>query len=162
MKWQITLSSSRNDVYELWHKEKRLLTLDFHSNTNSARIEYLDTRRVFLIRREGFLKNKTVLCNEYGVRLGYIAHDNKENAIELNNKKFFYTLKNNELIIYKESPQKPLVVCELNINIGNNGLAVIKEKKLTPESQVYSSLLLALGWYMFLPVARESAVEYVA
>jgi len=64
MKWQIASSTAKQEIYELWHKEKRLLTLEFHPATNSARIEYAGEKRVFLVRKEGFLKNKTVLCNE--------------------------------------------------------------------------------------------------
>ena len=61
MKWEITLSTSKQEVYELWHNEKKALTLEFHPFTNSARIEYADEKRVFMIRKEGFLRNKKTL-----------------------------------------------------------------------------------------------------
>ena len=57
MKWQLALSSEQQEVYELWHNDKKLLQLDFHPFTNSARIQYADEKRVFLIRKEGFLRN---------------------------------------------------------------------------------------------------------
>ena len=151
MKWQIAKSTLKHEIYELWNKEKKLLTLEFHPATNSARIEYADEKRVFLIRKEGFLKNKTVLCNEYGIRLGYLAQDNKESYIALNNERFFFDINKNplpELIIYKESKDEPLVICELDV------------KNNTLEANLYSSLLLALCWYMFLPVSRKQTEEY--
>jgi hypothetical protein len=151
MKWQIAKSISKQETYELWNKEKKLLTLEFHSATNSARIEYADEKRVFLIRKEGFLRSKIVLCNEYGIRLGYLVQDNKESYIELNSEKFFFDINKNplpQLIIYKEAKDHPLVTCELNV----------KNNTLSPN--LYSSLLLALGWYIFLPVPRKQTAEY--
>jgi len=40
MKWEIASTSATQEIYELWHNEKKLLTLDFHPATNSARIKY--------------------------------------------------------------------------------------------------------------------------
>ena len=76
MKWIKVSTTDQNEVYALVNDDKKILSLDFHHGTKSARIEYADTKRVFLIRREGFLKNKTVLCNEYGVKLA--QHENDE------------------------------------------------------------------------------------
>jgi hypothetical protein len=160
MKWQIASSTAKQEIYELWRKEKKLLTLEFHPSTNSARIEYAGEKRVFLVRKEGFLKNKTVLCNEYGIRLGHLVNDSKEHYIELNGERFFYAIDNGEktkLIIYKEAKSNPLVVCDIDINKNSNSLFV--SKGVTPDAKVYSSLLLALGWYMILPVAKESKLE---
>jgi hypothetical protein len=162
MKWEIAESTPNKEVYELWHKERKLLSLDFHPFTSSARIEYADEKRVFLIRKEGFLRNKTVLCNEYGVRLGQMLFDNKENVIELNKERFVYIIQHNpspELVIYKESKDHPLVVCGLNIK-PEDALPIISKNERILPSGLQSSLLLALCWYMFQPVAKETAAEY--
>src|SRR5437667_151394 len=98
MKWQIAKSTLKQEIYELWNKEKKLLTLEFHSATNSARIEYAHEKRVFLIRKEGFLRSKIVLCNEYGIRLGHLVQDNKESYIELNNERFSFDI-NTQLLV---------------------------------------------------------------
>lgn len=157
MKWEIASTTPNKEVYELWHNDKRLLRLDFHPFTNSARIEHEAEKRVFLIRKEGFLRNKTVLCNEYGIRLGQVLFGNKENVIELNKKKFTYAIQNNplpELTIYKELKEKPLVVCGLDINKGK------WDKSLF--ASIQTSLLLALCWFMYLPAAAEYRLEYAA
>jgi len=159
MKWQLVVSSSRQEIYELWNTEKKLLTLEFHPTTNSARIEYADEKRVFLIRKEGFLKNKTVLCNEYGFRLGQLVYENKENFIELNNERFYYEVMEVPeplVIIYKELKENPEVVCGLNIAKPSLSVQNLKNKILPITA--LSSLLLALSWYMFLPAAKELAV----
>ena len=161
MKWEIALSNATQEIYELLHNEKKLLTLDFHPATNSARIKYAGEKRVFQIRKEGFLKNKTVLCNEYGIRMGYLVNDNKETYAELNNEKFFYLIRNNpqpELIIYRESKDHPLIVCGLNVTNVNASPRLKNEKNLPVNS--HSSLILALCWYICLPVAEETGLEY--
>jgi len=163
MKWEIALSTEHQEVYELWHNEKKLLTLDFHPFTNSARIEYAREKRVFLIRKEGFLRNKTVLRNEYGIRIGQLGFDkNKasEGTIDLEGEKFFYSIQNNphnELVIYKETKDHPFVVCGLKAKDGNHSVEFNKNNQLKPSQHF---LLMALCWYMFLPVAKENMVEY--
>lgn len=163
MKWEIASSSSRQEIYELWHNDKKLLTLDFHPFTNSARIEYADEKRVFLIRKEGFLRNKTVLRNEYGVRIGQLGYERSnasEGVIDLNNEKFFYTIHNDplaELVIYRETKEKPFVICGLKADNGNTSVKFSKENQLSPTQHF---LLMALCWYMFLPVAKENMAEY--
>jgi len=161
MKWEIISSTPTQEIYELWHNEQKLLSLAFHPATNSARIKYAGEKRVFMIRKEGFLKNKTVLCNEYGIRMGYLVNDNKETFIEINNERYFYTIQDNpkpQLIIYKESKSNPLVVCGLNLNDSNASIGFNSAKNLPVNS--HSSLILALCWYMFLPVADEAKLEY--
>lgn len=160
MRWQIIISTRKQEIYELWNKEKKLLTLDFHPATNSARIDHADEKRVFLIRKEGFLKNKIVLCNEYGIRLGQLVYENKDNFIELNNERFFYAIQNkpkNRVTIYKESIEHPLVVCELNITKINASLKIDEEK--THPINALSSLLLALSWYVLVPVVQDNSIE---
>jgi hypothetical protein len=162
MKWELALTTEQQEVYELWHNEKKLLTLDFHPLTNSARIQYANEKRVFLIRKEGFLRNKTVLRNEYGMRMGQIGHEKvngSEGTLELEGEKFLYTIRNKpntELVIYKESPAKPLVVCGIDPRDGNSSPA-FKNNSLKPTQHF---LLMALCWYMFLPAAKENNVEY--
>jgi hypothetical protein len=151
MKWQIAKSTLKQEVYELRDKEKKLLTLEFHPATNSERIEYAHEKRVILVRKEVFLLSKIGLCNEYGIRLGWLVQDNKESYIELNNERFFFDINKNpspELIIYKESKDHPLVICELDIK-GN-----------TLQPSLYTSLLLALCWYILLPVSKNLPAEY--
>ena len=62
MKWETVTSTIGQSVYTLWNNGRQLVTLVFNSSSNAARIEYEDEKRVFLIRDEGFRKNKTVLA----------------------------------------------------------------------------------------------------
>src|SRR5688572_13650719 len=118
MKWESVSSTLGYSVYALWNNGRKLVTLVFNFTSRTARIEYADEKRVFQVRKEGFLKNKTVLRNEYGVRIGYAGTENNEAFIELDNERFFYSIENKEepaVTIYKESKDQPLAVCGLNV-----------------------------------------------
>lgn len=156
MKWELTSTSPNQEIYALWHNDKKVLAVDFHPFTNSARIEYADEKRVFLIRKEGFLRNKTVLRDEYGMRIGQLGYE-KSNAttgvLELNDEKFFYTIHNNpiaELVIYKETKDKPFITCGLQTDNGNTSIKLAKGDQLSASQHF---LLMAVCWYMFLPAS---------
>ena len=158
MKWETVTSSIGQTVYTLWNNGRKLSTLVFHSSSNAARIEYADERRVFLIRDEGFRKNKTVLRNEYGIRIGHTGSENNENFIVLNEERYFYSIadKNESAVtIYKESIDRPLAVCGLNIQ--DDLLAKSGVKRPMPE-KAFFSLLVGLCLYLYNPV--EKSLEY--
>lgn len=161
MKWKKVLTSASQEIYELWNNDKKQITLEFHPSTNSARIEHEAEKRVFLIRKEGFRRNKTVLCNEYGVRLGYLINENKESFIQLRNDRYSYTIENNpgsELVIYNESSHEPLVICGLDLGDENIKLNLQREKAVPVNA--LSGMLLSLGWFMLQPVVNEKILEY--
>jgi len=157
MNWETVTSGIGHKVYALWSNGRKLLTLAFNSSSNFAKIEYGDEKRAFTIRYEGIFKNKMVMRNEYGIRLGQISAENKENFIDLNDERLFYTItgeKYPRVIIYKESPEKPLAVCALQLDNDKSILPSVK----TEATQ--HSLLLALCWYLFSPVAKETIPEF--
>lgn len=157
MNWETVTSGIGHKVYALWSNGRKLLTLAFNSSSNFARIEYGDEKRAFIIRYEGIFKNKMVMRNEYGVRLGQISAENKENFIDLNEERLFYTItteKYPRVIIYKDSPEKPLAICSLKLDNDKSILPSVKT------SATQHSLLLALSWYLFSPVAKENIAEF--
>ena len=120
-------------------------------------------KRVFLIRKEGFLRNKTVLRNEYGMKIGELGHENKENFIDVNDERFYYTTHNNplaQLVLYKDSKDKPFVTCGLSTKEGTAAVHFTKDKQLADTS--HPGLLMALCWYMFLPVTKENVAEFAS
>ena len=157
MKWETVTSTIENSVFTLWNNGKKLVTLVFNPSSSAARMESEDEKRVFLIRKEGFLKNKTVLRNEYGVRIGHAGSENNENFIELNDERFFYELNDKtepSVTIYKDSKEHPLAICGMELS--NERPA----KKSKISDQAHYSLLMALCWYLFKPANRTSALEY--
>lgn len=163
MKWTVVSKSAKQEVYHLVNKDNIVLTLEFHPFTNAARIKTTGEKRVFQIRKEGFLRNKTVLRNEYGVRIGQLDYEksnSNEGNIELNDEKFSYSVQNNsqsEILIYRENKEEPLAVCGLKTDEGKHS---IKPKNKLSPSQHF--LLMSLCWYLFLPVAKKNVAESYA
>jgi len=135
MKWLLINSSLRQEIYELWNSDEKLLTIYSHPDKGTLRIATDDEKRVFLIGKEGFLRSRTVLRNEYGIRMGQLTYDGiEENLghIEVYDEELTYKIQNGspaEAIIYKNG--ESLLTCELP--------AVAKAHDL---------LILALCWYI--------------
>jgi hypothetical protein len=163
MRWETISSNSNNEVYHLYKDDKKILTLAFNPFSSSARVECEKQKRVFLIRKEGFRRNKIVLRSEYGIKIGELGHENKENFIDVNDERFYYTIHNDpqpELVLYKESIDKPFVTCTLGTKEGDPAVKFTKDKVLSDTT--HPGLLMALCWYMFLPVAKENNVEFAS
>jgi hypothetical protein len=159
MNWETVTSGIGYKAYALWSNGHKLLTLGFQSSSNFVKIESEGEKRAFTIRYEGFLKTRMVMRNEYGVRIGQVSADNKENLIAFDDEKLFYTITNDkepQVIIYKDSPDQPLAVCALKLDNDKSILPSVKP------SATHQSLLLALSWYLFQHVAssKENIPEY--
>ena len=158
MNWETVSSGIGHKMYALWNNGRKILTLAFNSSSNYVKIESEGEKRVFSIRYEGFLKNRMVMRNEYGIRIGHVSTE-KENLIDFNDEKLYYSITDEEeprVIIYKESIHEPLAVCELKLDSDKSILPAVKA------AATYQSLLLALCRYLQLPVAREKekTVQY--
>jgi hypothetical protein len=161
MRREIATSASGIELYHLYKDDKKILTVRFNSVSNSARVSCNNEKRVFLIGKESTRRPKTVLLNEYGVKIGELGQEDNEYFIDVNKERFYYAIHNNpiaELVLYKESKDKPLVVCGLKTNDGNTSVEFKKEQSFPASS--HPSLLMAICWYMFLPVVKENIVEY--
>ena len=90
MRWESILSSTENEVYHLYKKDKHLLTLTLNPFSNFAREECNKQKRIFFIRKEGLLRNKTVLLCESGTRIGELGHENNVPFIKMNDERFYY------------------------------------------------------------------------
>jgi hypothetical protein len=161
MKWETVTSSIGQTVYALWDNGKKLSTLVYNPASSAARIEYADERRVFLIREEGFRKNKTVLRTEYGIRIGHAGSENNENYIMLNDERYFYTLAPHgdpSVTIYKDSKDRPLAVCNLQLK---DDLLAKAGAKMPVQKKAFFSLMVGLCWCLFTPGNNhEATMEY--
>jgi len=161
MKWESVKSSIGYSVYALWNNGKKLVTLVFNASSNAARIEYAGERRVFLIRKEGFLKNKTVLRDEYGMLLGHTGSENNEDYIVFNNERFFYMVdadKEPSVTFYKQSPEEPIAVCKMAVEEKDMLIDLSGKNKLKEETK--NSLLMTLCWYLFRPAMASRSAEF--
>jgi hypothetical protein len=135
MKWHLVNSSSRQEIYELRNNDEKVLTIYSHPDKGTLRIATDEEKRVFLIGKEGFLRRRIVLRNEYGIRMGQLIYNGiqeNQGSLEVDDEEFYYHIGNGspvEATIFKNS--ETLLICELP--------AVAKDHDL---------LILALGWYI--------------
>ncbi|HET9824515.1 MAG TPA: hypothetical protein VFP87_04240 [Chitinophagaceae bacterium] len=135
MKWLRVSSNSRHENYELWNSDEKLLTVNYYSEKGSIRINTHHEKRVFLIGKQGFLRSRIVLRNEYGIRMGQLTYDgNQDNrgSIELSDEHFTYLIQDGSSFgaaIYNNSEM--LLTCEL-----------------PPASANHDMLILTLCWYI--------------
>ena len=163
MRWEKVSVNTENEVYHLIKNEQKILTLHFHPISQSARVETGTEQRVFQIRREGFLRNKTVLRSEYGIKIGELGQENGRHFININDEHYFFEIANTplaELRIFKSQPDQPLVTCGLKTDSGSPEVQFRRDKNQL-NGIAHSGLLMALCWYMFLPVAKENTREIV-
>jgi len=148
MKWLFTSKKSRQEIYELWNNEEKLLTLTFQPGSGSLRIASDDEKRVFLIGREGFLRTRTVLRNEYGIRiaqLNYETSQDKIGTIDFDDERFNYAIRNffrPELVITKN--EETIVSCELP-----------EVPKKSFDSANHDFLIVTLCWYVFTVIKKQ-------
>lgn len=164
MKWVKTAATASYENYTLFDNETSLLFLHFNARTGTARIESEGVRRVFMIDRTGFFKNKVALLNEYGYEMGHLGFENvlgQEGFIKMEDERFLYRVQNNsltELEIYKNNYGEPLVSCGLKVE-GDNPMGVLFRNNESLNDARTAALLMAICWYLFLPVAKET-VDY--
>ena len=147
MKWLSITTRAQEKIYELWNSKKKLLALAYHPASGTLRVSADDEKRVFLIGRKGFLRRRTVLRNEYGIRIGQLAYDSSQDnqgTIDVYEKQFTYTLQHDpdpKASIYRNS--------EL---FAASDLPVISEGI---NSDNYDLLMLMLCWYTSATVKKQ-------
>jgi len=103
----------------LMEGEKKLVSLSISNKTKISRIECDTDKRLFFMERTGFLQNRTVIKNEYGIRMGELTGETRESAkgiIELDGRRYNYVFNNSregELVVYNENALQPMVSCGL-------------------------------------------------
>ena len=147
MKWLSITTRAQEKIYELWNSKRKLLALAYHPASGTLRVSADDEKRVFLIGREGFLRRRTVLRNEYGIRIGQLAYDNNQDnqgTIDVYEKDFTYVLQNGtppKASIYRNS-----------LEVAAFELPVISEDI---SSDNYDLLMLILCWYISTTVKKQ-------
>lgn len=148
MKW-VLINNHRESVQEYHLMENNLckVVLKYNPQQKSARISCANQQRLFFIQSAGVLTGKYIFTNEYGMEIGNISHDKRNNnggTVNIESKKYHYEISNNpsgKLTIYDSNSAKQLATCGLEVSDNN-------------------SLILAHCWYLFLPVVKESMLEY--
>ena len=163
MKWISVNKENANNAYELWYNDKKLVALSFSPLTKIARIESASDKRLFFVEKKGFLQNKTVIRNEYGIKLGELSGENNEAAegmIEMDGKKYGYTfnqVNGAAVTLYEqtaEEERKPFLRCNFS-GVIDSAAAIVK-KSISLHDTKIPYLLMALCWYLLKPSGNEA------
>ncbi|AHF17679.1 hypothetical protein [Niabella soli] len=124
MQWKTITSGIGNTAFGLWNNGQKMLTLAYKPTSNALYLEAADgEKRQFHYKRKGLFKNKLILQNEYGAELGKIIKEGKEKYIEIDDKKFYLSLKNNgtnEIEIIDSLKHQPVAVCSVEAANSND------------------------------------------
>lgn len=151
MKWLSITTRVQEKIYELWNSKEKLLALAYHPASGTLRVSADDEKRVFLIGREGFLRRRTVLRNEYGIRIGQLTYDNNQDnqgMIDVYEEDFTYIL---QYILQDHQNPKASIY-------RNSELLAVSELPVISEdisSDNYDLLMLMLCWYISTTVKKQ-------
>lgn len=145
--------------FELWNGKEQVLSLELNQFSHTAKLACLQSRRIFKIEKEGFLRNNTILKNEYGVKIGSINHENwftHEGLIDINSQRFMYSYtrqNRNEVTIFSERPKQALLVCDITATKKE----MIDFDNIEDSNAKNVTFLMALAWFLYLPASSASA-----
>ena len=113
------------------------------SNTaaGTVKIFHGKQKRHFISRKKGLIKTKTLLENEYGVRLASLSpekSDANSGIINMEENHFHYEFSNKpgkELLIYNNDKFIPVATCGLPVSVSN-------------DKQTANLLLMIFSWYL--------------
>lgn len=152
MKWLSIRSNPKQEIFELWNNDKKILTLNYHPETGSIRVSSTQEKRVLMIGKEGFRKNRTVLRNEYGIRIAKVLHESNQNnggVIEYDDTRLSYS-------ILKDITTHIRILNEMNDTIADCEVPALPDKSTIS----YDHLVLGLCWYSYISSAKEQELEY--
>jgi len=164
MKWEMNNNKKALlQEYHLTEQDSTKAVVKYNPAHRSARISIGDKHRLFFIESAGSLTGKYIFKNEYGLTVGMMSNDKwgKEGTVTIEAKKFIYKISNHslpELTIYDSTTNRALVSCGLATGINGTSLSLAQQTNNADSNY----LLLGLCWFLFLPVAKETPVEYAA
>jgi hypothetical protein len=153
--WVNAPASLHATVFELRTTDRKLMSLVYNEATHTVKFEATGNRRTFHVEKEGLLKNKTTIFNEYGVMMGYLLPDifsHTDGKLVLNEDHFHYSIShgsNTTIKLYANGNRRLLFSCSLTQN--NDTTAIHFADAVTLEQN--PGLITVLSWLLFIPVA---------
>ncbi len=161
MKWVYIKNTGTVDHYTLLEDNSTVLHLKYNHHTDTARVNYNEEKRAFMIQPDYEHKNRVSLQNEYGYSIGYINNETLseyEGYVHMEDEQYKYRIEpctQVKFIVYHGSSIGPLATCEINNDFSVSGS--LNNQKFE-KSSVNAALLLLLCWYLYLPVKSSKAV----
>lgn len=157
-------SSEHQDLFVLSNGTEKQATISFNPATHTARVDCYGSKRMFIIEEEeGILQTRTILKNEYGVKIGQLNFDKwhtDKGFIEIEDEHYHYNWKNNsdtEVSIFKKKRREPLLSFTIDSKADTTYTSSDKKKKSHQDK--FQCLLMSLCWYLFVP-AHQTAMSH--
>lgn len=157
MKWISTTNDIYGEGYELWAGDNRLVRISFSQHTRIGRVMSSIGKRLFFFEKKGLFIPKSVITNEYGIRMGMVGEEKPgQGHLEFEGRRYAYSFNTNDngnLVIYDEETRKNLLSCSFNAVM----YKIAKTRSLLDTK--IPSLLLVLCWYAFQQQHQVSGSE---
>jgi len=159
--WSSVPASLDAKVFELRSNDKKLLSLMYNDHTHVAKFETSGNRRTYHIEKEGFLRNRTAIFNEYGVKIGQIVPDmfsHAEGSFQINEEQFHYSIyygSVSRIKVYTARNKSILLSCSLS---DKKGVTEINFASSISTEQ-FQSAINVLSWLLFIPNTVETKMN---
>jgi hypothetical protein len=154
------LGGRKQEAATLLKDDEPVLSITYDVLLHTARLESHGSKRLFLVYEEGKRQPRTVFKNEYGFDTGTIdpiLTDADHGSLKLHEKQYYYNLSaqaEGSLYIYESVGSQPLI--QVQIEVLPVGIVSYSSSHHL-QTDYFNCLLMALCWYLQLPV-KESAL----
>ena len=163
MHWKlVNKPSGALHEYHLIENNLIKVVLKYNPLQHSARVFCEEMQRLFFIEHSGVWSDRTIFQNEYGIEIRRLSSEKSHNrgTIEIDGKKYYHSLRNNpyaELLIYENDMLHPVFTCGLQFKNGQTTVSYLQSQQDLDE---FTSLLLGICWYLFLPETTKNTPDY--
>lgn len=161
MKWAYVKNSGTADYYTLLKNNTPVLEMKYNHHTDTARVNYKEEKRAFMIHLNDDIKNRVCLQNEYGFNIGFLAYEQlsqHEGIVQIENEKYRFAPEPaipGKFFVYNESLITPLANFEIT---GGTTMPDSANSRLFEKSYLHAALLLVLCWFLYIPVKSSASV----
>lgn len=162
MKW---IKTDSGTSFELKNNDESVLQMSFNFVQKGNPVNCKSSKSIFTILREGFWKSN-ILIQEQGEVIGksYVENWYGSNSIlEIKGEKFKCKFRNNplaELAFFSENQNDFLLSYGLkSTNKGHIDVEIYVSQNF--DKHPLSDYLLAIGWYIFRPIAQEHTMDFL-
>jgi hypothetical protein len=151
LQWNLTDIIEGKTTYQLTDIETVLMNLQFDGHADTVHLHLGENRRTFKIEKQGFLRSKLMIKNEYGVKVGGWTLDKnnmKSAEVELYEQKFICELTptfTDQFTITSTENKQSLF---FRLPITERAYSGIETHQLSRISAKQFSFIVALCWHL--------------
>ncbi|HRH61673.1 MAG TPA: hypothetical protein PL045_13940 [Chitinophagaceae bacterium] len=145
---EVSISGRKKTLFEVKSGDDNLLALEYDDHLNTVRVAAKNTRRLFILDKEGKVTPRIVLKNEYGFEMAHVhpvSYEVNKGVIFLSKDKFSYSLViHPELSLFISNQSKPDSEMQFVLDKGFTSFKFTKSLHEFPSK--FWSLIMCLAW----------------